>query len=73
MIKYHTMFSKAKIPSVLSHNLTAKEDTKEKQKRSREEVKEQEREAREEEEDALQDMVQAEVGYWDIQERYMIK
>ena len=72
MIKYHPMFSTAKIPSVLSHNLTAKYDTKEKSKRSRVEVEAEERAAKEEEEAALQDMVQVKVEYWESQERAMI-
>ena len=72
MIKYHPMFSTAKIPSFLPHTSTAKEDTKEKVERSRAEVEAEERAAKEEEEASLQDMVQVKVEYWENQERAMI-
>ena len=73
MIKYHPMFSTAKIPSVLLHTLTSKDDTKEKAKRSRAGVEAEERAAKEEEEAALQDMVQVEVEYQESWERAMIE
>ena len=73
MIKYHPRFSPAKIPSVLPHNLSPKDDTKETAKRSRAGVEAEERVAKEEEEAALQDMVQVEVEYWESQERAMIE
>ena len=41
--------------------------------RSRVEVETDEREAKEEEEAAPQDMIQAEVGYWESKERAMIE
>ena len=73
MIKYHPMFSTSKIPIVLPHTSTGKEDTKEKAERSRAEVEAEERAAKEEEEAALQDMVQVEVEYWENQERDIIE
>ena len=73
MIKYHPMFSTAKIPSVFPHTSTAKDDTKEKAKRSRAGVEAEERTAKEEEEAALHDMVQVEVEYWDSKDRDMIE
>ena len=72
MIKYHPMFSTAKIPSVFPHTLKSKEDTKDKAERSKAEVEAEERAAKEEEEAALKDMVQVEVEYWESQERAMI-
>ena len=72
MIKYRPMFSTAKIPSVLPHTSTAKDNTKEKVKRSRLGVEAEERVAKEEEEAELQDMVQVKVKYWESQERAMI-
>ena len=51
----------------------AEEDTKEKAERSREEVEVEEKGAKEKEEAALQDMIQAEVEYWESQERSMIE
>ena len=50
-----------------------KEDTKEKAERSRSEVEAEERAVKEEEEAALQDMIQAEVEYWESQERDLIE
>ena len=50
----------------------SKEDTKEKAEKSRAEEDADERTAKEEEGAALQDMVQAEVEYWESQDRAMI-
>ena len=57
----------------MTHTLTAKDDTKEKSKRSRAGVEAEEKVAKEEEEAALQDMVQVKVEYWESQERAMIE
>ena len=73
MIKYHPMFSTAKIPSALPHTSTAKDDTKEKAKRLRAEVEAEEREGKDKEDAALHDMVQVEAEYWESQERDMIE
>ena len=56
----------------MTHTLTAKDDTKEKSKRSRAGVEAEEKVAKEEEEAALQDMVQVKVEYWESQDRAMI-
>ena len=51
----------------------SKEETKDKLERSRAEEKAEDRASKEEEEAALQDMIQAEVEYWGIQDKAMIE
>ena len=64
---------KAKSNELKREMVGSKEETKDKAEMSREEVDAEERAAKEEEEAALQDMIQAEVEYWESQKMAMIE